>query len=354
MEPIITGCRFTAAMKFQARPSIKRGRFWPQLWGAMSRTHLMGSNPTWWILAFCIVFLGPLGGCASLPGPTPERALYVDTRNIIESGERLDWVVDARAIDDALPEILKSACQVEPAARQHTLDFIDAQRTIESQKLGGGSAETIYQRGNHDLGDLSHLLTLERSHRLLAEAIAAAPSQCPFWLEADPDFTGIHGVEGFSLILESNGGGGLIVRGKDVALGGGGAGRVLPAYGFSTTMQLATGLEIGAIAAFPENDEGNRELEAQLTAHVPVLLRMYDGLTIYDFEAAPAFRYLDSTIQSPGFRVSAGIGLATLRGGNFMPHAVLWIGYEYQPARLSFDAEHSIRFGTRVGLNWLP
>jgi hypothetical protein len=38
----------------------------------------------------------------------------------------------------------------------------------------------------------------------------------------------------------------------------------------------------------------------------------------------------------------------------FMPAIQLWLGYELYPAQGDFAAQHVIRVGTRVGLDWDP
>ncbi len=295
------------------------------------------------------VVIGCLGlvACASGPRGGAESALYSDLQKVISSTERLDWVVDRHGIEESLPDIMPSLCQVPLESRLATLRFLEAQIAAE-----GGSAEEIWSQNGHDLGAVEHLLKLERMNLVLQAAMNRAPEDCPFWLEPDEDFNGVHGTQGFTLIAESNGGGGLIIRGGDVALGGGGGGRLLGAWGFDEHITLATGIELGAIAAFRENEDFEREVQAQFMGAIPLLLRLREGLNIFDIEAAPVFRYVDSSVRSPGFRVSIGYGLGALRGGGFMPHAVLWVGYEYQPARLNFEAEHSLRAGTRVGVNW--
>jgi len=291
-----------------------------------------------------------LGGCMGLPRRPAERALYVDTRKVVEVNERLGWEIDRHEIADAVPTLLPSVCQTEPEARLGLGRWLAA-RIVEE----GGSAEARYRDNGHDLEEVRHLLRLERTRDLLEAAAEASAEDCPFWLEPDSDFPGRHGsARRFTLVLESIGGAGLVIRGDDVALGGTGGGRVLGSFGLGDRLALAVGGEVGVVAAFPEDADGNRTLVGNFAGAVPVLLRLRNSLSVVDLEAAPVFRYSGGHLRSPGARLSIGYGLSALRGGGFMPHALLWIGYEWQPPRDGNPAEHSLRLGTKVGLNWDP
>lgn len=125
-------------------------------------------------------------------------------------------------------------------------------------------------------------------------------------------------------------------------------------WGIDEHYSLATGFEGGAAAEFPENEAGDRTLVATLYGGVPLLFRARNGLSVLDIEAAMMLRYRQQEVHNPGLRVSIGYGLSTTRGAGFMPHAVLWVGYEWHPARDLDPAEHSIRLGTRVGVDWDP
>jgi hypothetical protein len=55
-----------------------------------------------------------------------------------------------------------------------------------------------------------------------------------------------------------------------------------------------------------------------------------------------------------GGRAAIGVGLATMRSASFVPYGVLWLGYEVHPGSGSDPADHSIRIGTRVGIDVDP
>lgn len=288
-------------------------------------------------------------GCSALPSGQASRALYIDTRKVVELGEQLEWVIDEYEIAEALPEVVPSVCETPVEDRLALMRWID-QRIAEE----GGSAEAVYHANGNDIDAATDVLRLERIRALLVKAEEVAERACPFWLEPDPDFEGAQNLDSTTIIGESVGSGGLILQDGEVGVGGGGGGRLLLSYGFGSRVTIATGLELGAAAAFPEDEAGNRTLQAQFGGAVPLLLRFWDRLSLLDLEAALAFRYVNDEIGTPGFRVSAGYGLSSLRISRFMPYVVVWVGYEFQPEREGFGTQHSILVGTRVGINWDP
>ena len=290
-----------------------------------------------------------LTGCVTaLPERTSEAALYMDLRKAVESQEGTGWVVDRHEIDEVLPDVARSVCQAEPAARLGVLRWLEAQ--IEEE---GGPARELFARDRD--ADVDGLLTLERTRDVLATAHDSADMDCPFWLESDDAFAGVHGdAARLVLIAESLGGGGLVFRGDEVALGGGGGGRLLFGYGLDVRRTLAIGGEVGGVAELVETGDGGRTLVARFMAGVPILLRTREGLAVVDAEITPIVRFSADRVRPPGVRVALGGGVSTLRLGAFMPHALLWIGYEYQPPWDGGGAEHSIRVGTRVGVDWDP
>ncbi|MEM9194710.1 MAG: hypothetical protein AAGF12_36360 [Myxococcota bacterium] len=289
-----------------------------------------------------------LTGCASVPAGNAEQGLYFDVDNIVGAVERFDWIVDRHEIEESLPDTMASLCQTTPATRLRLMRWLE--QRIEEE---GGSARAVYEQNGRDLGEVGELLRLERVLAVVQEAHARSEEDCPFWLDEDEDFVAEHGIRNFTLVGESVGGGGLIVSDGEVALGGGGGGRLLFSWGFTDRMSLATGLLVGAAASFPEDEDGNRSIEGNVAAAIPIVLRFRNGLGVLDLEAELAFRFQGSELRTPpGGRFSVGYGLATLREGGFMPHAILYIGYEIQPAFEDLKVESSILVGTRIGFNW--
>jgi len=274
----------------------------------------------------------------------------LDLRRIVSIEEGTDWIVDRMEIEDAAPAAMQSACQVPERARLGLGRWLDAR--IEAE---GGPAEDAYERAGRDLGAISTLLNLERMRAVLRYA-SDHEEECPFWLEADDSFAGVHSDAGrFVLLLESAGGGGIVVRGDEVALAGGGGGRILAGWGLNWRFTLAAGLEAGGIAGLTENEAGDLTVAGAFAAAAPLVLRIRtDGLFIYGLEVAPTMRFRDTKVNEPGIRAGLGLGISGLRGGSVMPHGLLMLFYEFQPPRHGATAEHSVRVGTAIGLDWAP
>lgn len=88
---------------------------------------------------------------------------------------------------------------------------------------------------------------------------------------------------------------------------------------------------------------------------VPLLARFLDGATVFDVEVALSTR-LDGIepLWPPGFRFGFGYGSAGMRVNGVMSTVVFWAGYEFQPERGGFGAEHIVRAGTRFGFDLAP
>ena len=299
--------------------------------------------------AICLTLA--LAGCVSgRPQTTPDRALYQDLRKAVEMEESTGGVVDEHGREAVLPVVAESVCAAGPGTRLSVIRWVEGH--IEAE---GGPAREAWERAGRDDGEIGELLTLERVLGVLREGHERAPDDCPFWLQEDEGFAGVHGdAHRLVIYAESQGGGGLVFQDGAVALGGTGAGRVLFGWGPSTRLTLAIGGELGAVAELPENESGGRTVSARFAGALPVLFRFRESLSVFDFELAPTLRFTDEDLRPPGFRVSIGGGLSTLRVGAFMPHALLWIGYEIQPPHAGGGVEHSLRVGTRVGIDWDP
>ena len=305
-------------------------------------------------LLFGMVHLA--AACVHAPDPGASRALYGDLHRIVSISESVGWTIDRYEIEDSLPDALVSVCQADEA----TADLVDAW-IVERLALGGGSAEALFRsRGAVD-GDVKALRTLERELALLRRSRSVAPSgngrgDCPFWLTPNRDFGGVHSdADRFVLLLESGGGGGLSFRGGKATLGGGGGGRLLLGYGVSDRLTVALGPEMGGAASFPEDEAGGNTAVGTLSAATPLLLRLHDFGSFYDFELAPTLRFTDDEILlPPGMRFSFGFGLTALRAGPLMPYGLLYASYELRPATDTKEAEHTVTVGSRVAIDWDP
>lgn len=291
-------------------------------------------------------------GCGAAPAGRAERGLYEDLRRVVEHEERTgSWVIDRYAVDHAADTTLASACLTTPETRER----LDAWLASRISALGG-PAEDAYARRGHDLGAVSKIRFYERVRMLVRLSIERGPTECPFWMEQDPDFDGVQtNTAGFGMLLESIGSGALLVSNGRVALGGGGGGRIMPAWAFSPSVLVALGAEVGGMGSFPEDASGSRQLEARFSIGVPLLLRLRAGTQHVDLEVTGSNRFTESEFPfAPGIRFAVGYGLSTIRSGGFLPTGGLWVGYELRPAHGSTLTEHAILLGTRVGFDWTP
>lgn len=315
----------------------------------MSARRFVPRSP--WALLFSTGWAA--AGCATLPDDPVQRALYSDLRQIVDTEQRIGWLVDPYEVKEHAPTALQSVCQVEEAKRLELLDWFD--KRIDDE---GGPAEEAYEREGKDLGAIDELLTLERMRLLLEYTDEHAEDECPFYYSPDPEFAGVQtDTNRFVGLAESIGGLLVIMTREGVSFGGGGGFRLLPGYGISDRLTLAVGVELGGSGTLTlnPNEEGEQSFSARPYGGVPVLLRLHDDTWVYDFEAAPLAQYYDGKVTlPPGFRVAFGIGIGSTRIGSFMPIGVGLLGYEFMPAFEDLPATHTIRIGTRVGINYDP
>lgn len=286
-------------------------------------------------------------GCTALPSQRGARGLYHDLRKKVEIREADDWVVDSLEVDDAVKAAMHSVCTAPPEAREELRLWLATQ--IASR---GGSSESLYDEEGSLTREVKELRRLERV-RLLLERTEDHAHECPYWIESDEDFAGLESDEGrLVFLLETRGGPALIFSDGQTAIGGGGGGALIPAYGVTRRFTLGIGFEAGADGLLPETDTGSRSFEAVASIGVPVLLRFTNISRVVDIEAAWRRRYGDVTRD--GFRVAIGYGLTTPRLSAFMPYGVIWVGYGMFPAANGEPMEHSVWIGTRVGFDWDP
>jgi hypothetical protein len=286
-----------------------------------------------------------------LPNDSAQRGLYSDLRQVVETRERVGWVIDDHELGEALPSALQSVCQTELETRIELLDWFDERVAAE-----GGPAEEAFVREGEDVGAIEEVLTLERMRELLERADAAAEDQCPFWMDPDPDFTGVQtDTHRIILLAESAGGGGLLLQDGEVLFGGGGGLRVLPGYGFSDRVGLYGGLEVGAAGAISQASQGDgQDVVARPAAAIPVVLRFHDNTWLYDLEAAAITQYHNGALRTPGVRLSGAVGIGSVRIGSFMPYAMGLLAYDFLPDSNDLPMAHQFRLGTRVGINYDP
>lgn len=291
-------------------------------------------------------------GCVSLPEPPPERALYVDLRSIIQTRARIDWVVDRDELVEASSAIMNTICRTPTPVRRSLYAWLNEQLVLE-----GGSAKAIYDANGGDLSAAREALTLERVRAALDFADTRVEKDCPFWLQPEPDFDGVQSnTHRFVVLAESMGSAQLVMQDGVVDLGGGGLGRIMPAWGITDRITLAFGLELGVASTFPKTDEGSRSVKPVIAGGIPAILRVHDGTFRYDLEMSAVGRATRNEFDGLryGGRVAVGAGVATLRIAGVMPYVMAWAGYEYLLPGAGQSETHVVRAGSRVGFNWDP
>lgn len=298
-----------------------------------------------------LALAGLCAGCVTLPQAPAERALYFDLRSVVDTETRIDWVIDAREIEEASSAIMTSACQATEDTRLSLSGWLSTRLADE-----GGSARQVYEASGGDLSEAREALVLERVSAALRYADDHY-SECPFWLKPDPDFRGVQSnTDRFVIFAESMGSGQMIIQDGETALGGSGLGRLIPAWGISDRVTLGIGAELGVASTFPRTENGARSLKAVAAGGIPVLLRVLDGTFRYDVDVAGVAQATRNEYEGVryGGRVGVGFGLATLRIASAMPYAMIWAGYEYLAPGAGESESHIIRAGSRVGINWDP
>ena len=290
-----------------------------------------------------------LSGCAvSAPEASVDRALYSDLRKIVETRQRTSWFLDSKELDDSLPLALRSLCVCDPVHHEAVSTWLRAE--IEAM---GGPAEAAFEARGRDLDEVEALLTLERTLMVLTHGLEHL-DQCPFWVESDSDFTGIHSnADRFVLLVESNGGGSMIVSDSKVGFAGGGGGRVLGAYGLGEGMTLGLGGEMGGRGALGDAQDSN--ISANFVVGLPLLLRLHSLSRAYDLEAMLTGTSNPADFDfRPGLRLTLAFGLSTVRVGAFMPTILGMLNYEFQPSHEALPTTHIFRIGTRFSISLDP
>lgn len=295
-----------------------------------------------------LVGLSALAACATpAPDDRHERALYLDFSRIVETRQAVEWFVDQREVEEVAPSAMRSSCRVDPALQLRVMAWTE-QRIADL----GGPARLQFKRDGKAMSDLREVVTLERTLQTLQYAYKH-DGDCPFWIEHEAFFTGVHNDEGhFVLLLESGGSGAVLVQKDKISLGGGGSGRALAAWGASEYLTLGIGAEVGGNGTISEEKGGKQDVAATVAVGVPLLLRFIYHERLYDLDLAAVNLGTYTAIEfNPGFRVAVGTGLATVRTGWFMPVGVVQLAYEFHPAGNQLPTTHFFRIGSRFGLD---
>jgi hypothetical protein len=286
-----------------------------------------------------------------MAAPDAEGAagLYSDLERIIQAEETEDWILDQHEYETLLPNLLDSVCRTSPAARHATLE------RVRSEFEQGPDPKQMFVREGHLTSEIEDALTLQRRYEALKLALART-DQCPFWVVPQYGFPGRQSDRHrFTLGIES--GGNLQFRQTAGAwtFGGGGLGRILPAYGFSDRWTALMGIEFGGGAMLKPGGGPETEFVINYFPAIPMVLRYRDIDWHYDIEVGPVGIFqADNTRLSYGVRVGGAVGVFSLRTLSVLPWAGLAMTYERYFENSARPAAHFIRGGLRVGIVWDP
>jgi len=288
-------------------------------------------------------------GCArTVPPDRSGAALYRDLEREVTVAAATGWSIDRLEVEEILPDALDSVCRVEPLARQLLHTWLD-QQIVD----GGGPIEAAWRARGRSLGKVGDLLILHRVRMVLAEADRVAAADCPFWLEVEEPFRGRQISDGRWQLTASGGGKGILIhQGDRWDVSGGGAGRLLLGRNFGARSGLYAGVELGATASFPKDDQGNRgELVIGVDVVAPVVYRH----TLTNVYLEGELGWLGKTREGEldrldqGLHVGASIGGRGLRTRFFFPGAALGLSWE----RAFVDGADltTVKIGARVGFD---
>lgn len=290
-----------------------------------------------------------LAACARTPRPADPSAaaLFRDLERQVTVSATTGWSVDRIEIEGLLKASLDSVCRVDPLARRELRAWIDG----ELQRLGAPVEDAYEQRGR-DLSKVEDLLVMTRVSKLLARAEQVA-NECPFWIEIEEPYRGRQISDGRWQISFGGGGKGIIVRqGDREDLNAGGAGRLLVGRTLAGGDALYAGLEIGASAAFPKDEMGERtQLVIGADVVAPLVYRRTLTNAYFELEAG----WLGHSTEDDwndfdhGVHVGFAFGARALRTRFVFPGAALGISYER--TFLDGDDVRTIKVGARVAFD---
>lgn len=289
-------------------------------------------------------------GARALPQDSTQAALYRDLERQVTVAGAAGWNIDRLELDGLLSDALGSACRVDPLARRSLATWLD-----EQIAANGGPVEQAYRERGRRMSKVGLLVKLTRVQMLLARAEGAAAHDCPFWVELEEPFQGRQISDGRWQVTIGGGGKGMIVHeGERTDFSAGGAGRLLVGKVFDSRSALYTGLELGATAAFPKDDMGNRgNLVLGLDVVAPLVYRYTLTNAYWEVEVGWLGRTTEEDLErlDNGAHVGISVGGRALRTRFFFPGAALGVSWER-----TFDAPGdadvtTVKLGARVAFD---
>ena len=290
--------------------------------------------------------VGLAGGASAGPG----QALVADVERIVAAEESSGWFVDKHAYEQMYKDLLESVCRTAPEVRNAAL------AELKQRAARAGDPRTLYtQAGNRITSGAERALRHEREVKALELAVQGAQHDCPFFVGIDQDFDGRQtDRDKLTLSVETGGMAQLRQTAGTVTIGGGGAVRILPGYGFGGDWSLLAGIEFGGGAMIRPNVEPT-EFAVNYFPALPILVRIHQVAWHYDFEIAPvALFQADDGDFSFGGRIGFAAGVFALRTRNVLPWVGAAVAYEHYLESGGRPMAHFIRGGLRAGVVWDP
>ena len=269
-----------------------------------------------------------VAACARTLPPDPSTAaLYRDLERQVTVAGAAGWSIDRLELEGLLSDALLSVCRVDPLARRSLATWLD-----EQIAANGGPLERAYRERGKRMSRVSLLVKLHRVRRLLAQADAAAAQDCPFWVEIEEPFRGRQISDGrWQLTLGGGGKAMLVHEGDRTDFSAGGAGRMLFGKVLDARSALYAGLELGATAAFPKDELGNRgNLVLGLDVVAPLVYRHTLTNAYWEVEVGWLGRTTEEDLErvDQGAHIGLSVGGRALRTRFFFPGAALGISWE--------------------------
>jgi hypothetical protein len=283
------------------------------------------------------------------PSAASVAALVFDLERIVASEESGGWLLEQQAQDAIHHEVMESVCRATPPVRARALE----QLTQRAAALGDPRA--LYERAGRQLTpQVQSALSAQRVLSALRRATQAAPAECPFWVQSDPEFRGLQSTRD-RWIVNFDTGGTVQLRSTqgDWSIGAGGFGRMLGGYSF-THASLLAGLELGG-GALVEPHTNPTAFAVNYIPALPVILRLQRDAWNLDLEAASVALFQASNHRlSYGVRGGVTVGVSALRVRGILPWFGIGLASEYHFENSARPAALYLRGGLRVGGVWDP
>jgi hypothetical protein len=285
---------------------------------------------------------------AVAPDAEGALGLYSDLARVVQAEEAAGWILDQHEYEQLLPDLLDAVCRASPVAREETM------RRVRYERDQVPDPRQLFARDGELTSDVEDALTLWRRDEALRLALARI-DRCPFWVVPQYGFLGRQSDRHrFTLGVESGGNLQFRQTSGSWTFGGGGLGRILPAYGFGEHWTGLWGIEFGGGAMLKPGGP-QTEFVVNYFPAMPMVLRYRDVDWHYDIEVGPVGIFqADNTSWSYGARIGGAIGVFSLRTLSVLPWAGLAMTYEYYFENAARPAAHFIRGGLRVGIVWDP